>query len=88
MEASITTYLATQGVLGIAVIALSTAVFKLWKKNEELNQKLVEIAGANGHEMIEFYKQDAANEAERSKAITQMSHSIDLLTEKINRGGN
>lgn len=84
-QESITTYLITQGILGIAVLVLAVVAWVLYSRNQKLNDALVELAKSNGQELITFYQKDAEVEAKKAEAITGMAHSIDLLTAKINK---
>lgn len=43
MDGGVTTYLLTQGVLGVAVLALSYVVAKLYSKTEKLQLRIEEL---------------------------------------------
>lgn len=78
------------GLLGATIVVLAGVIVylqkKLDKRNDrvkELNQELVALAQANGKEMIEFYKTDAATEKVKADALNKMAQSIDMLRVKI-----
>lgn len=74
MEPGITTYLLTQGVLGVAVIVLGLVVARLYKKTETLEKEKSDIAEArriDDKEQIEKLTQVVQDNTQASRILAE-----------------
>lgn len=81
MEGSITTYLLTQGVLGLAVLVLGLVVVKLYNKTERLEKEKSDLMEARRLD----YKETLS---EVSDILQSNSQSNLILAEKIESAKN
>ena len=79
-------YLISQGVLGIAVVVLGLALLTLWKENQRLHSSRIDDAEKHKNDYVDILNKDIEKDAKLTESNLQIAHSLNLLTEKINKG--
>lgn len=76
MEASLSTYLFTQGVLGVACLVLGYVAFKLYNKTERLEKEKTDLMEARRIDTVQVFEKV-------TQVLETNSQTNRLLTEKI-----
>ena len=86
MEEGFTNYLFTQGVLGVAVLALGVVIIYQQKKNDKKDLRIEELHGI----ILALVKEHATDYHDLAKEATEVmrqdSQNIAILSEKIQVG--
>ena len=78
METGVSTYLLTQGVLGVSVLVLGYVVGKLYSKTERLEKEKSDIAEARRLDDKEQYEKSTTNYSIQSGIVSGISSASKL----------